>query len=186
MDEMLAASHAASFDFLNLCVWVKSNGGMGSLYRSRHELVFVFRNGKQQHRNNAQLGRFGRNRTNVWNYTGANGLPRKGHKRSLELHPTIKPIALVSDALLDATKQGDVVLDPFCGSGATVLAAARTGRHGFGIEIDPLYVDTTIARWEKITGGQARHAFGKMFAELKAERASMEAPKSEDERRSKG
>ena len=98
-----------SFDLFNLCVWVKNNGGMGSLYRSRHELVFVFRNGKQQHRNNVQLGRLGRNRTNVWNYTGANGLPGKGHKRSLELHPTVKPISLVADALLDATKQGDIV-----------------------------------------------------------------------------
>ena len=102
---MLAAGHAASFDLFNLCVWVKNNGGMGSLYRSRHELVFVFRNGKQQHRNNVQLGRFGRNRTNVWNYTGANGLPRKGHKRSLELHPTVKPISLVADALFMRTKQ---------------------------------------------------------------------------------
>jgi DNA modification methylase len=88
--------------------------------------------------------------------------------------------------LLDATKQGDAVLDPFCGSGTTLLAAERIGRHGFGIEIDPLYVDTTIARWEKITGGQAHHASGKTFAELKTERASMEAPKSEDKRKSKG
>ena len=102
---MLAAGHAASFDLFNLCAWVKNNGGMGSLYRSRHELVFVFRNGKQQHRNNVQLGRFGRNRTNVWNYTSANGLPRKGHKRSLELDPTVKPISLVADALFMRTKQ---------------------------------------------------------------------------------
>src|SRR2546430_15971606 len=109
MSEMLAAGRAVSFDFVNLCVWVKRNGGMGSLYRSRHELVFVFRNGEEQHRNNVQLGRFGRNRTNVWNYAGANGLPRKGRKRGLELHPTVKPIALVSDALLDATKRGDAV-----------------------------------------------------------------------------
>lgn len=185
MGEMLGAGRAASFDLLNLCVWVKSNGGMGSLYRSRYELVFVFRNGKEQHRNNVQLGRFGRNRTNVWNYAGANGLPRKGRKRALELHPTVKPIALVSDALLDATKRGDAVLDTFCGSGATILAAERTGRRGFGIEIDPLYVDTTIARWEKITRGQARHASGKSFA---AERAATDgkASASEDGRRSKG
>jgi DNA modification methylase len=110
---------------------------MGSLYRSRHELIFVFRNGKEQHRNNVQLGRFGRNRTNVWNYAGANSFPRKGRKRALELHPTVKPIALVSDALLDVTKQNDIVIDPFCGSGATILAAERTGRRGYGVEIDP-------------------------------------------------
>ena len=180
MSEMLAAGRAGSFDLLNLCVWVKS-GGMGSLYRSRHELVFVFRNGEEQHRNNVQLGRFGRNRTNVWNYAGANGLPRKGRKRGLELHPTVKPIALVSDALLDATKRGDAVLDPFCGSGPTILAAERTGRRGFGVEIDPLYVDTTIARWEETTGGQARHASGKTFAGLKAERAEMEGKASSSE-----
>src|SRR6201987_942314 len=107
MVDILPAGEAASFDLLNLCVWVKNNGGMGSLYRSRHELVFVFRNGKQAHRNNVQLGRFGRNRSNVWNYAGSKGLPRKGRKRTLELHPTVKPILLVSDALLDATKRGD-------------------------------------------------------------------------------
>jgi DNA modification methylase len=118
---------------------------MGSLYRSRHELIFVFRNGKEQHRNNVQLGRFGRNRTNVWIYAGANSFPRKGRKRALELHPTVKPIALVSDALLDVTKQNDIIIDPFCGSGATILAAERTCRRGYGVEIDPLYVDTTIA-----------------------------------------
>ena len=186
MAEMLAAGCTAHLDLLNLCVWVKSNGGMGSLYRSRHELIFVFRNGKEQHRNNVQLGRFGRNRTNVWNYAGANSFPRKGRKRALELHPTVKPIALVSDALLDVTKQNDIVIDPFCGSGATILAAERTGRRGYGVEIDPLYVDTTIARWEKMTGRQARHASGKTFAEFKAGRAEggVEASASEDVSRS--
>jgi DNA modification methylase len=109
----------------------------------------VFRNGKEQHRNNVQLGRFGRNRTNVWNYAGANGFPRKGRAKGLELHPTVRPIALVFGALLDATKQNDVVLDPFCGSGATILAAERARRRGHGVEIDPLYVDTTIGRWER-------------------------------------
>jgi DNA modification methylase len=184
MAEMLAAGRAAHLDLLNLCVWVKSNGGMGSLYRSRHELIFVFRNGKEQHRNNVQLGRFGRNRTNVWNYAGANGFPRKGRKRAIELHPTVKPIALVSDALLDVTKQNEIVIDPFCGSGATILAAERTGRRGYGVEIDPLYVDTTIARWERMTGRQARHASGKTFAEFKADRAQggVEASASEDVR----
>jgi DNA modification methylase len=128
--------------------------------RWRHELVFVFRNGKETHLNNIQLGRFGRNRTNVWNYAGANSFPRKGQGSALDLHPTVKPIALVSDAILDSTKRNEIVLDPFCGSGTTILAAERTGRHGCGIEIDPLYVDTAIARWERMTGKQARHATG--------------------------
>jgi len=170
MAEMLAAGCTAHLDLLNLCVWVKSNGGMGSLYRSRHELIFVFRNGKEQHRNNVQLGRFGRNRTNVWNYAGANSFPRKGQGSALDLHPTVKPIALVSDAILDTTKRNDIVLDPFCGSGTTILAAERTGRHGCGIEIDPLYVDTAVERWERMTGKQARHATGQTFADIKAER----------------
>lgn len=133
MGEMLAAGRATGCDLLNVCIWVKSNGGMGSLYRSRHELVFVFRNGKEQHRNNVQLGRFGRNRTNVWNCAGANSFPRKGQGSALDLHPTVKPIAMVSDAILDSTKRNDIVLDPFCGSGTTLLAAERTGRHGCGI-----------------------------------------------------
>src|ERR1700730_7079871 len=170
MGEMLATGRAIGFDLLNLCVWVKCNGGMVSLYRSRHELVFVFRNGKEAHLNNVQLGRFGRNRTNVWNYAGTNSFPRKGQASALDLHPTVKPIAMVSDAILDSTKRYDIVLDPFCGSGTTLLAAERTGRHGYGIEIDPLYVETAIARWERMTGKQARHASGKTFADIKAER----------------
>jgi DNA modification methylase len=171
MGEMLAASHAASFDLLNLCVWVKSNGGMGSLYRSRHEFVFVCRNGRGKHINNVQLGKFGRNRTNVWNYPGVNSFKRKGHAKALELHPTVKPIALVADAILDSTRCNDIVLDPYLGSGTTILAAERTGRRGYGVELDPLYVDTAIARWERMTGAQARHSSGKIFADVKAERS---------------
>jgi DNA methylase/ParB-like nuclease domain len=168
--EMLSAGRAAGCNLLNLCVWVKSNGGMGSFYRSRHELVFVFRNGKEAHLNNVQLGRFGRNRTNVWNYAGANSFARKGRENTLNLHPTAKPIALVADAILDSTKRNDIVLDPYLGSGTTILAAERTGRRGYGIEIDPLYVDTAIGRWERMTGHQARHVCGKTFADIKAER----------------
>jgi DNA modification methylase len=107
--EMAAAGTVAGCDFLNLCIWVKSNGGMGSFYRSRHELVFVFRNGSGPHLNNVQLGRHGRNRTNVWNYVGANTFARKGWESVLELHPTVKPVALVSDAILDSTKRDDIV-----------------------------------------------------------------------------
>ena len=170
MGEMLAAARAAFFDLINLCVWVKSNGGMGSLYRSRHELVFVFRNGQAKHLNNVQLGRFGRNRTNVWNYPGANSFPRKGRGKSLDLHPTVKPVAMVADALLDATKPDDVVLDPFSGSGTTILAAERVGRRCYGVELDPLYVDAAIARWQSMTGAPAQHASGGTFSDIKAER----------------
>ena len=168
--ELLAAAQSVGCDTVNLCVWVKSNGGMGSLYRSRHELVFVFRNGKEPHLNNVQLGRFGRNRTNVWNYPGANGFPRKGGKRVLDLHPTVKPIAMVADAILDATNPKDIVLDPFLGSGTTLLAAERTGRRCRAIELDPLYVDTAIRRWERLTGQQTRHACGRGFGEIAVER----------------
>lgn len=171
ISEMLAAQRALGFELLNLCVWVKSNGGMGSFYRSRHELVFVFRNGETRHVNNVQLGRFGRNRTNVWNYAGANSFKRKGREKALELHPTVKPLAMVSDAILDSTQRDDIILDPFCGSGTTILAAERTGRRGYGVELDPLYVDTAIERWQRMTRAQARHACGKTFAEVKSERS---------------
>ncbi|MGB8480718.1 MAG: DNA methyltransferase [Acidobacteriaceae bacterium] len=152
---------------LNLCVWAKDNGGMGSFYRSQHELIFVFRNGTSSHRNNVQLGRFGRNRTNVWNYPGVNTLSRQGEEGNLlALHPTVKPVALVADALLDCSAPGNLILDSFLGSGSTVIAAGRTGRICYGIEIDPLYVDTAIRRWQRYTGAQAIHAeTGKRFEE---------------------
>ena len=159
---------------------------MGSLYRSRHELIFVFRNGKaaaSQQRPARPLRAQSHQRLEL---RRRQQLSAQGPKRALELHPTVKPIALVADALLDVTKQNDIVIDPFCGSGATILAAERTGRRGYGVEIDPLYVDTTIARWEKMTGRQARHASGKTFVEFKAGRAEggVEASASEDVSRS--
>jgi DNA modification methylase len=172
ISEMHAAGRASGCDFLNLCVWVKGNGGLGSLYRSRHELVFVFKNGKEAHLNNVQLGRFGRNRTNVWNYPGVNTFARRGSERPLEFHPTVKPIAMVSDAILDSTKRRDIVLDAFAGSGTTLLAAERIGRRCFGIELDPLYVDTTIERWQRLTGRQAQNLQGETFAVLKSRRGS--------------
>jgi DNA modification methylase len=170
MREMLAAGEATQCNLLNLCVWVKTNGGMGSFYRSRHELVFVYRNGKQSHQNNVQLGRFGRNRTNVWNYPGASGFAREGPNNLLDVHPTVKPIALVADAILDSTNRHDIVLDSFLGSGTTLIAAERTARRCYGIEIDPLYVDTTIERWQRMTGREARHFRGETFAALKRKR----------------
>jgi DNA modification methylase len=172
INEMLAAGRAQGWEFSNLCVWVKSNGGMGSFYRSMHELVFVFRQGGDESVNNVQLGRFGRNRTNVWNYPGATSFARKGGKRNLDIHPTTKPIALVADALLDSTQRDDIVLDPYLGSGTTVLAAHRTARRCYGIEIDPLYVDTTILRWQKMSGKEAHHNSGATFAEIMADRTS--------------
>lgn len=165
MGEALEAIEGAGHEPINLCVWVKPNGGMGSLYRSRHELVFVFRARGARHRNNVQLGMFGRNRTNVWNYPGMNSLARPSDK-----HPTIKPVALVADAIMDVSRRDDIVLDPFCGSGTTILAAERTGRRGYGIELDPLYVDLTISRWQRLTKETVRHVDGRTFAEVMAKR----------------
>jgi DNA modification methylase len=172
MWELLSAGRAAELQLLNLVVWSKTNAGMGSLYRSQHELVFVFRNGKQAHLNNVQLGRFGRSRTNIWTYAGANGFLRKGAEDLLALHPTVKPVALVADAILDCTKRNDIVLDPFIGSGTSILAAERTGRRCFGIEIDPIYVDTAIGRWERLTGQKAQNSQGLTFEQVKLERTA--------------
>ena len=142
-------------DLLNLCIWNKSNAGMGSLYRSKHELVFVYRVGKAQHLNTVELGRHGRNRTNVWDYASVNTF--KGHRREdLALHPTVKPVQMVADAMQDVTRRGDLVLDIFLGSGATLIAAERTGRRCRGIDIDPLYVDLVVERWRNMTGGRPR------------------------------
>jgi DNA modification methylase len=168
LGELIAAGKQVYESLLNMCVWVKSNGGMGSFYRSRHELVFVFRNGKGKHRNNVQLGRYGRNRTNVWEYSGITGLSKAGDEGNLlALHPTVKPVALVADALLDCSARGNLVLDAFLGSGSTLIAAERTGRCCFGIELDPLYVDTAIRRWQRHTGDHAIDiATGKRFDDL--------------------
>jgi DNA modification methylase len=170
MDELLAAGRQIYDALLNLCIWVKNNGGLGSFYRSRHELVFVFRNGKGRHRNNVQLGQYGRNRTNIWEYPGVNSGSRHGEVGNLlALHPTVKPVALVADAILDCSARGDIVLDTFLGSGTTLVAAERVGRTCFGIEIDPLYVDITIRRWQRHTGDRAIHfATGKSFDDLAA------------------
>jgi DNA modification methylase len=167
-DEILAAGNRAYDALINLCVWAKDKGGMGSFYRSQHELIFVFRNGKACHRNNIQLGKFGRNRTNVWQYPGINTLSRHGEEGNLlALHPTVKPVALVADALLDCTRPGGLVLDSFLGSGSTLIASERTGRICHGIELDPLYVDTVIRRWQRYTGSSAIHAeSGKRFEEV--------------------
>ena len=155
----------------NLCVWAKDNAGMGSLYRSQHELVLVFKTGRGRHPNNVQLGRFGRNRSNVWHYPGVNSFSRKTEEGNLlASHPTVKPVALVADAILDCTAHGDIVLDGFFGSSTTLIAAERSGRVCYGLELDPLYVDTIIRRWQALTGGIARHAVnGRSFDDLARE-----------------
>jgi DNA modification methylase len=168
--EVLTAGNQVYAELKNLCVWIKGNGGMGSFYRSQHELIFVFKNGKTPHRNNVQLGQYGRNRTNVWSYPGAITLGQRGEEGNLlALHPTVKPAALVADAILDCSARGDLVLDAFLGSGSTLIAAERVGRVCYGIEIDPLYVDTAIRRWQRYTGDYAVHGFsGKRFDDLAA------------------
>jgi DNA modification methylase len=154
--EVLLAGKQAYDTLLNLCVWTKDNGGMGSFYRSQHELIFAFRKGKEPHQNNIQLGKFGRNRTNVWRYAGMNTLSKSaGEGNLLALHPTVKPVAMIADAILDCSARGDIVLDSFSGVGSTILAAEKVGRVCYAIEIDPLYVDATLKRWEKHTGEKA-------------------------------
>jgi len=143
---------------------------MGSLYRSQHELVFVFKHGTASHRNNVELGMYGRNRTNVWNYPGASTLSRQGSEGNLlAMHPTVKPVALIADAIMDCSARGDIVLDSFLGSGSTLLAAERVGRICYGMELDPLYVDTAIRRWQTHSGELATHAVtGQRFNDLAA------------------
>ena len=154
MNDLSVAGRDIYGDLLNVCIWNKSNAGMGSLYRSKHELIFVFRVGKAPHFNAVELGKHGRNRTNVWDYASVN-TGAGSRREDLKLHPTVKPTALVADAIQDVTRRGDLVLDTFCGSGTTLVAAERTGRRFLGVEIDPAYVDVAIERWEVMTGGTA-------------------------------
>ena len=153
MREVLDAS-ASYREFKNLCVWAKTNAGMGALYRSQHELVFVYKNGTANHINNVELGRFGRNRTNVWTYAGVNAFG-KDRDTELAMHPTVKPVALVTDAILDCSNRGSIILDAFAGSGTTLIEAEKTGRRGYGIEIDPYYVDTILQRFKDVYGLEA-------------------------------
>jgi DNA modification methylase len=152
--EVLLAAQNFYSKLLNLCVWAKSNGGMGSLYRSQHELVFVFKKGTAPHRNNVELGKHGRYRTNVWEYAGANSFG-PDRDEALAMHPTVKPVDMLADAILDVTCRNDIVLDGFLGSGSTLIAAERTGRTCYGVELDPGYVDVIIRRWQRETGQSA-------------------------------
>lgn len=171
--ELSVAARSVYDEQVNLCVWAKTAAGMGSLYRSQHELFAVWRKGKARHRNNVELGRFGRSRSNVWSYPGANSFGRSSDEGNLlELHPTVKPVALIADAILDSTCRGEIVLDPFLGSGSTLIAAEKVGRRCRGIELDPAYVDTIIRRWQRWSGGLARRrSDGRLFDNLEAEAA---------------
>jgi DNA modification methylase len=171
MGEMLAAGHEVYSELKNLVVWVKTNAGQGTFYRSQHELIFVFKNGDAPHVNNFELGQHGRNRSNVWmDYAGVNTF-RVGRLDDLSTHPTVKPIALVADAMRDCSRRGDIVLDPFMGSGTTILAAERVGRRAYGLEIDPLYVDAAVRRWQADTKRDALlQSTGETFDEVAAVR----------------
>jgi DNA modification methylase len=169
--ELTDAAGDAYSELKNICVWSKSNAGMGSLYRSAHEFIFVYKNGRAKHINNVELGRFGRSRTNVWEYAGMSSFG-KDREESLAGHPTPKPLSLVGDAILDCSKRGGIVLDAFAGSGTTLLASEKTGRQGYGIELDPHYCDLIIKRFEEVYGLGAIHADSDLsFERVRAERA---------------
>jgi DNA modification methylase len=177
MGQILAAGLDVYGEPMNLCIWTKNNGGMGSFYRSAHELIFLFKNGEASHRNNIQLGKFGRYRTNVWNYLSANTFSRSGSEGDLlALHPTPKPVSLIADAIKDSTRRGALILDPFLGLGTAVIAAERTGRVCYGLELDPLYVDALIRRWQRRTKRDALHIeSGESFGVREAFKASQGA-----------
>ena len=168
--ELLTAAQQADYSYLNMAVWVKHTGGMGSLYRSQHELVHVFKSGTAAHINNVRLGKFGRNRTNVWQYEGANSL-RAERKGDLALHSTTKPVDMVADAIKDCSARGGIILDPTAGAGSTLIAADRTGRIARLIELDAAYCDVIVKRWQNLTGkkavlGATGQAFDDMLAQM--------------------
>ena len=169
MGELLAAGAEAFDELKNLIVWNKTNGGMGSFYRSKHELIFVFKKGDGPHTNSFGLGDTGRYRTNVWDYAGISSISAS-RGDELAMHPTVKPVALIADAIRDCSRRGETVLDPFGGSGSTLIAAEKTGRAARMIEYDPLYCDTIVRRWQNFTGKQAALAStGQTFKEREPE-----------------
>jgi len=168
--EVQTAADGVFSELKNLCVWVKTNAGMGSFYRSQHEMVFVFKAGQGAHINNFGLGEKGRHRSNVWSYAGANTF-RPGRTEDLAAHPTVKPVQMVADAIMDCSTRNGLVMDGFAGSGTTLVAAHRTGRRAAGIEIDPAYCDLSVKRLEQETGAQATLAgSGELFADVAARR----------------
>ncbi len=172
LEEMTAAGRSAYSEFKNLIVWAKDNGGMGTFYRSRHELVFAFKNGVAPHINNFELGQNGRYRTNVWEYRGVNTL-RTGRMDELSLHPTVKPVAMIADAIRDVSERSGIVLDAFGGSGSTLIAAHKTGRRARLIELDPVYVDRIVRRWQDYAQDDAiLDGTDQTFDEVAAERCA--------------
>jgi DNA modification methylase len=175
MWEMLEAGRRVYSELKNLCIWNKTNAGMGSFYRSKHELVFVWKSGTTAHINNFELGQHGRHRTNVWDYAGVNTM-RAGRLEELAMHPTVKPVALVADAIKDCSRRGGLVLDPFCGSGTILIAAEKTGRKARALEIDPTYVDVAVRRWQAYAGKSAVLAgSGDTFETIEEKRAAKSA-----------
>jgi len=175
MGELLAAGGAVYAELKNLIVWAKTNGGMGTFYRSRHELIFAFKKGQAAHVNTFGLGETGRYRTNVWDYPGVNTF-RNGRDEELAMHPTVKPVALVADAIKDVSRRGELVLDAFGGSGTTLIAAEKTGRRARILELDPIYCDVICRRFEAYTGKSALLAAnGLPVAEIEAGRAAADA-----------
>lgn len=180
LGEVMTAANGVYSEFKNLCVWSKTNGGMGSLYRSQHELFFVFKAGTGPHINNVELGKHGRYRTNVWSYAGANSFSAT-REDDLAMHPTVKPVALVADAILDCSHRKAIVLDGFAGSGTTLVAAHKTGRRGYGIELDPHYCDVIVHRMAKVAKLDAVLAeTGQTFDVVAAERANATGAEADD------
>jgi len=176
IDLLVHAGLEVYSELKNICIWGKTNPGMGSLYRSQHEMVAVFKHGAANHRNNIELGRHGRNRSNVWTYAGVNTF-KSDRMEELSMHPTVKPVALVADAIRDVSIRGDVVLDPFMGSGTTIIAAHDTGRKAYGLELDTVYVDTAVRRFQDYTGETAVHVVsGQTFADVEAQRTADAPP----------
>lgn len=165
--ELLTAGRKAYCALKNICVWNKDNAGMGSFYRSKHELVAVFKNGMAPYLNTIELGKHGRYRTNVWDYRGVNSF---GNRDDLNMHPTVKPVAMIADAIKDCTRRGQIILDPFAGSGSTLIACEKSGRTARCIELEPKYCDVIIRRWQGLTGRHAVHAeTGESFNQLEQE-----------------
>ena len=164
--EILTAGRAAYTDLKQLIVWVKTNAGMGSFYRSQHELILAFKNGTAPHINNFELGQHGRHRSNVWTCPGVNSFG-PDRLEDLKMHPTVKPVALVADAIKDCSRRRGIILDPFAGSGTILIAAEKTGRRAYAMELDPKYVQTAVRRWEAYSGEDAVHVeTGLTFREL--------------------
>lgn len=163
--DVIHAGHAHYQEFKNICVWAKQNAGLGSMYRSQHEFAVLFKHGKAAHINNIELGKYGRYRTNVWSYAGVNSFGRQ--QEDLQMHPTVKPVAMLADAIKDCTRRGQIVLDAFAGSGSTLIACEGTGRVARCIELDPVYCDVIVRRWQERTGDAAiLVATGQRFDEV--------------------